>query len=147
VPHPDRISNPAFNVGPEWIHPDKVDLSEEERQRFSALVQWSQSDGWFSAEPQIVGECATLVLSGEIDAIALPEIRSLIDLIVDARPAVLRIDLTDAVFVSVSAMLCMVDASRHIPDVVIERPSMTLQRIFELVDPDKQVKIVPGALQ
>ena len=123
---------------------DEVELSEEERHRFTALVQWSYTDEWFAAEPRMDDDCATLVLRGEIDAVALAEVRSLLDLIVDARPARLRIDLADAAFVSVSAMLCMVDAARHIPEVLIERPSPTLRRIFELVDPDRRLALGPA---
>lgn len=122
-------------------HHDSVELSEEEERRFSALIQWSYADDWFAAEPSLDHDCATLVLRGEIDAIALPEVRSLLDLLVDSRPSRLRIDLADSAFVSVSAMLCMVDAARHIPEVVIERPSATLRRIFELVDPDQRLTL------
>jgi anti-anti-sigma regulatory factor len=117
-----------------------VELSEEEQRRFSALIRWSYAGDWFVAEPQIDEDCATLILRGEVDAIALPEVRSLVDLLVDARPCRLSIDLSDAAFVSVSAMLCLVDAARHIPEVVIERPSPTVQRIFELVDPDSRLR-------
>lgn len=120
---------------------DNVELSEEEKRRFSALVQWSYADELYAAEPILDRESATLVLRGEIDAIALPEIRSLIDLIVDGRPRSLHVDLADAAFVSVSAMLCVVDAARHIPNVVIERPSATVRRIFELMDPDKRLNL------
>jgi anti-anti-sigma regulatory factor len=120
---------------------ERVELSEEERQRFSALVKWSYGDDWFAAEPLIDQDCATLVLRGEIDALALPEIRSLLELLVDARPVRLCVDLADAAFISVSAMLCMVDAARHIPEVVIARPSSTLRRIFELVDPDRRLTL------
>lgn len=118
---------------------DEVELSDEEKRRFSALVQWSYADEWYAAEPHIEDESATLVLRGEIDAVALPEVRTLLDLIVDGRPGRLHIDLADAAFVSVSAMLCMVDASRHISEVVIERPSATVRRIFELVDSDRRL--------
>lgn len=121
-------------VSPDEI--DKVELTEEERRRFSALVQWSYADEYFSAEPIVDRESATLVLRGEIDAIALPEVRALIDVIVEAGPRKLQVDLADAAFVSVSAMLCMVDAARHIEEVAILRPSATVRRIFELVDPD-----------
>ncbi len=120
---------------------DEVDLSEEEKRRFSALVQWSYADEYYAAEPILSHESATLVLRGEIDAIALPEVRSLLDIIVDGRPRRLAVDLADAAFVSVSAMLCVVDAARHIPEVVIERPSATVRRIFELVDPDRRLKL------
>ncbi len=120
---------------------DRVELSEEERQRFSALIQWSYPDDWFAAEPHVDQDAATLVLRGEIDAIALPEVRSLLDLLVDSHPLKLRIDLADAAFVSVSAMLCMVDTARHIPQVVIERPSTTVRRIFELVDADRRLTL------
>jgi anti-anti-sigma regulatory factor len=120
---------------------ERVELSEEERQRFSALIQWSYAEDWFAAEPRLDHDTATLVLRGEIDAIALPEVKSLIDLLVDSRPSKLHVDLSDAAFVSVSAMLCMVDAARHIPEVVIDRPSTTVRRIFELVDPDCRLKL------
>ena len=120
---------------------ERVALSEDERRRFSALVQWSYADEWFAAEPHIDQDCATLVLRGEIDAIALPDVRSLLELIVDVRPLQLHIDLADAAFVSVSAMLCMVDAARHISNVVIDRPSATVRRIFELVDADRRLAI------
>lgn len=123
---------------------DGVTLSEEERRRFLALVQWSYAEDFFLAEPSLDQDSATLVLRGEVDAFALPEVRSLIDLIVDARPTRLRIDLADAAFVSVSAMLCMVDAARHIPEVVIDRPSPTVRRIFELVDADRRLVVGEG---
>lgn len=118
---------------------DEVELSEDERHRFSALVEWSYAEDLFVAEPHLDQDRATLVLRGEIDAVALPEIRSLVDLIVDAHPSRLNIDLADAAFVSVSAMLCMVDAARHIPEVVVQRPSATVRRIFELVDADTRL--------
>lgn len=121
---------------------DEVILTEEERHRFSALIQWSYAEDFFLAEPSLDQDSATLVLRGELDAVALAEVRSLIDLIVDARPARLTIDLADAAFVSVSAMLCMVDAARHIPEVVIDRPSPTVRRIFELVDADRRLLVV-----
>lgn len=123
---------------------DEVALSEEEQRRFSALVRWSYAGDWFVAEPQIDEDCATLILRGEVDAVALPEVRSLIDLLVDARPCRLCIDLADAAFVSVSAMLCMVDAARHIPDVVVDRPSPTVRRIFEMVDADCRLRFGEG---
>ncbi|MHB1987414.1 MAG: STAS domain-containing protein [Acidimicrobiales bacterium] len=119
----------------------QVELSEEEERRFSALVQWSYSDQSYAVEPHIDRECAKLVLRGEIDAMALAEVRALLDLIVDGRPIRLHIDLADAAFVSVSAMLCMVDAARHISEVVIERPSATVRRIFELVDADRRLTL------
>lgn len=118
---------------------DAVELSEEEERRFSALVEWTRGDEWFAAEPHLDEETATIVLRGEIDAVALPQVRSILDMVVDARPARLNIDLADAAFVSVSAMLCMVDAARHIPEVSILRPSATVRRIFELVDPDRRL--------
>ena len=127
------------------LEPDKVELSEEERHRFSALVQWSYAEDWFVAEPALDHDRATLVLRGEIDALAISEIRGLIDLIVDAQPAKLCIDLSHAAFVSVSAMLCMVDAARHIGEVVIARPSPTVRRIFELVDADTRLRFFDGA--
>lgn len=120
--------------------PPRVELSEEEERRFSALIRWSYEGDWFVAEPQIDDDSATLILRGEVDAIALSEVRSLIDLLVEARPCRLLIDLSDAAFVSVSAMLCMMDAARHIPEVVIERPSATVRRIFELVDADRRLR-------
>lgn len=122
---------------------DEVQLSEEEERRFSALVRWSYGDEWFAVEPHIDVESdrATLVLRGEVDAVALDEVRGLIDLVIDSRPAQLRVDLADAVFVSVSTMLCLLDASHHIPEVVVERPSPTVRRIFDLVDPDRRLAV------
>ncbi|MHB8245623.1 MAG: STAS domain-containing protein [Acidimicrobiales bacterium] len=133
-----KVAAPALKVPHDL---DRVELSEEEERRFSALVQWSQADEWFAAEPYIDEDTATFTLRGEIDAVALPEVRTLLNLIVEARPAQLNIDLKNAAFVSVSAMLCMVDAARHIPLVVIEEPSATLRRIFELVDPERRLKL------
>jgi anti-anti-sigma regulatory factor len=147
---PDNFSNDTAEIEVAAVAPematapgpvDDVELSEEEKRRFSALVQWSFGDEYYAAEPILNHESATLVLRGEIDAIALSEVRSLIDLIVDGRPKRLSVDLADAAFVSVSAMLCIVDAARHIPQVIIERPSATVRRIFELVDPDRRLKL------
>jgi ABC-type transporter Mla MlaB component len=143
---PDHLDNDAIQGSaavevPDDPGIDDIELSEEEKRRFSALVEWSYADEWFAAEPFVDRERATLILRGEIDAVALPEVRSLIDLIVDGRPKTLHVDLADAAFVSVSAMLCMVDAARHIPDVVIDRPSATVRRIFELVDPDMRLNL------
>lgn len=121
---------------------DEVELSAEERHRYSMLVQWSYADDLFAAEPEVDQDRATLVLRGEVDAVALREVRSSLELIQDARPCTLVVDLSAAAFVSVSAMLCIVDAAKHIPVVVIAHASPTARRIFELVDTDALVSIV-----
>ena len=122
---------------------DDVRLSEEEERRFSALVRWSYGDDWFAVQPHldVESDTATLVLRGEVDAVALGEVRSLIELVIDSHPTRLRVDLTDAIFVSVSTMLCLLDASNHIREVVVERPSPTVRRIFDLVDPDRRLAV------
>jgi anti-anti-sigma regulatory factor len=121
---------------------DEVELSADERHRYTMLVEWSYADEIFAAEPEVDQDRATLVLRGEVDAVALAEVRSSLELIQDARPSTLVVDLSGAAFVSVSAMLCVVDAAKHIPVVAIAHASPTARRIFELVDTDSLVNVI-----
>jgi anti-anti-sigma regulatory factor len=116
-------------------------LSKEDRERYSARIEWSPANDRSAAEPRPEQQTATLVLRGEIDAAALPEVRSLLDLLVERGLARLRIDLADALFVSVSVMQSMVDATDDIAEVVIEHPSVTLRRIFALVDTERRLSL------
>ncbi|HLI44124.1 MAG TPA: hypothetical protein VKU92_06605 [Acidimicrobiales bacterium] len=117
-------------------------LSKEDRERYSARIEWSHAHDRSATEPCREQQTATLVLRGEIDAAALPEVQSLLDLLAERGLARLRIDLADAVFVSVSVMQSMVDATDEIAEVVVEHPSATLRQILPLVDTGRRLCIV-----
>ncbi|MGH9297406.1 MAG: STAS domain-containing protein, partial [Acidimicrobiales bacterium] len=151
APSPDAAADPAAEPGAEPApdhdnarrgpDPGSLELTHAERKSFSALVRWSCADELFAAEGSLAKDEAFLVLRGEIDALALPRLQAVLDSVEEARPHLLLIDLSGAVFVSVSAMLRMVDSARHIPQVAIVRPSATVRRIFELADCDGRVEV------
>lgn len=117
-------------------------LSEDDHRRFTALVAWSFSDEWYGVDPLFEQDSARLVISGEADARAIPELEEALAQIVEACPKSLVVDLSEAIFVSVGVMLCVVDAARHLDRVVVYRPNNAMRRVFSLVDPEHRCEVV-----
>lgn len=111
-------------------------LTEDEHRRFTALVEWSFSDEWFGVDPLFEEDSARLVISGEADARAIPELEEALAKIVELRPQALVVDLSEAIFLSVGVMLCLVGAARRLERVILYRPNNAMRRVFGVIDPE-----------
>lgn len=78
---------------------------------------------------------ATVVISGELDALAVPLLSSQLARILDARPGRLVINLAGVGFIDCAAARLITGTGRYLPRgelVVIRSPSPPVRRLLEL---------------
>lgn len=91
--------------------------------------------------PQRTAEGATVVLTGELDHEAAPELRRQLDALIAEGPRELLLDLTTATFIDSTMLGVFVYAARRLQELgaslVVLCPDPGMRRIFQLVGLDQ----------
>lgn len=121
--------------------PAAADLSEEEEE-FALLVERAFIDEWFAEAHAVESDEGRVILQGEVDTSALEDLDQVMSELEDAHPASLRIDLSQATFVSTAAMLRIIDSASHVGQVTVSGANMTVRRIFAVLDAERRCELV-----
>jgi ABC-type transporter Mla MlaB component len=116
-------------------------LSAEEEE-FDLLVERAFADEWFSEAHAIERGEGRIVLRGEVDMAALAELDAALSELEDEQPLALRVELSEATFVSTAAMLRIIDTTRHVGHVTVCGANMTVRRIFSVLDIERRCELI-----
>jgi len=116
-------------------------LNEDEEQ-FDRLVERAFTDDWFSEDHVIERGEGRVTLRGEVDMAALADLDEALSEIEDEQSEALRVELSEASFVSTAAMLRIIDSSRHVGRVTVSGANMTVRRIFGVLDIERRCELV-----
>jgi anti-sigma B factor antagonist len=112
----------------------------------STDADYAAHDRAFGVVPTQRGNAAVLAVSGDVDALTAPELTQAIVAVLDAKPAVVIVDLSDVAFLASAGMSVLVEANELVGRtgkllVVADGPATS--RPIKLVGIDKLVSLHP----